>query len=345
VEQLLPQLVAMGYRRGTPGGAPRGVRRAGRHRRRVPLDGRRPGPHRSLGGRGGPADGLLGQRSALVTRPARRRALWLPGSWSSPRRCAGGRRARGAPALGAGCGRTWPRARSSTAWSRGCPSSTTRPASSPIFCRRRQIVLVEPRRIRDRGVQLLDEEAALAETLAATWGAKEGEEEPFPRLHVPFERLLSESAAGVTALPSVPEGPDMATLTVRRFEPVPGTPPAWPPASPHWSGRAMRSPCAPPLQQGPGGSRPPWPPKVCTRRCWPRRQARRRLCGGGADSPPGSSCPRPRWRALGDRRHRAAGPAPAARPRARAADGFFDDLEARELPSCTANTAWRASRA
>src|SRR5580692_1819727 len=72
-----------------------------------------------------------------------------------------------------------------------------------------QIVLVEPRRIRDRGVQLLDEEAALAETLAATWGAKEGEEENFPRLHVPFERLLSQSAAGVTALPPVPEGPDM----------------------------------------------------------------------------------------------------------------------------------------
>jgi transcription-repair coupling factor (superfamily II helicase) len=87
-----------------------------------------------------------------------------------------------------------------------------------------QIVLVEPRRIRDRGVQLLDEEAALAETLAATWGAKEGEEETFPRLHVPFERLLSESAAGVTALPPVPDGPDMATLTVRRFDPVAGDP-------------------------------------------------------------------------------------------------------------------------
>ena len=87
-----------------------------------------------------------------------------------------------------------------------------------------QVVLVEPRRIRDRGVQLLDEEAALAETLAATWGAKEGDEETFPRLHVPFERLLSECAAGVTALPPVPEGPDMAALTVRRFDPVAGDP-------------------------------------------------------------------------------------------------------------------------
>src|ERR1700685_4317380 len=35
-----------------------------------------------------------------------------------------------------------------------------------------QVVLVEPRRIRDRGVQLLGEGAALGETLAATWGAK-----------------------------------------------------------------------------------------------------------------------------------------------------------------------------
>ena len=87
-----------------------------------------------------------------------------------------------------------------------------------------QVVLVEPRRIRDRGVQLLDEEAALAETLAATWGAQEAEEESFPRLHVPFERLLSETAAGVTALPPVPEGPDTAALTVRRFDPVAGDP-------------------------------------------------------------------------------------------------------------------------
>ena len=37
-----------------------------------------------------------------------------------------------------------------------------------------QVVLVEPRRIRDRAVQLLDEEAALAETLAMTWGAADG---------------------------------------------------------------------------------------------------------------------------------------------------------------------------
>ena len=87
-----------------------------------------------------------------------------------------------------------------------------------------QVVLVEPRRIRDRAVQLLDEEAALAETLAATWGAKEGEEEAFPRLHLPFDRLLRECPAGVVSVPPVPEGPSTAVLTVRRFEPVAGDP-------------------------------------------------------------------------------------------------------------------------
>jgi transcription-repair coupling factor (superfamily II helicase) len=87
-----------------------------------------------------------------------------------------------------------------------------------------QVVLVEPRRIRDRGGQLLDEEAALAETLAATWGAKDGEEDGFPRLHVPFDRLLRECPAGVVSLPPVPEGPSIATLTVRRFDPVAGDP-------------------------------------------------------------------------------------------------------------------------
>ena len=87
-----------------------------------------------------------------------------------------------------------------------------------------QVVLVEPRRIRDRSVQLLDEEAALAETLAATWGAKEGIEDGFPRLHLPFDRLLRDCPAGVVALPPVPEGPAVDALTVRRFDPVAGDP-------------------------------------------------------------------------------------------------------------------------
>ena len=90
-----------------------------------------------------------------------------------------------------------------------------------------QVVLVEPRRIRDRAVQLLDEEAALADTLAATWGAKgdDGDDvDAFPRLHVPFDRLLRDTKAGVVTMPAVPEGPSTAALVVGRFDPVAGDP-------------------------------------------------------------------------------------------------------------------------
>jgi transcription-repair coupling factor (superfamily II helicase) len=87
-----------------------------------------------------------------------------------------------------------------------------------------QIVLVEPRRIRDRAVQLLDEEAALAETLARTWGAAEEDHAAFPRLHLPFDRLLQHSPSGVLALPSAPEGPSTPAMTVRGFTPVAGDP-------------------------------------------------------------------------------------------------------------------------
>jgi transcription-repair coupling factor (superfamily II helicase) len=87
-----------------------------------------------------------------------------------------------------------------------------------------QVVLVEPRRIRDRAVQLLDEEAALAETLALTWGAANGSHAGFPRLHLPFDRLLQGSKAGVLALPSTPDGPSTPALTVRGFTPVAGDP-------------------------------------------------------------------------------------------------------------------------
>jgi len=85
-----------------------------------------------------------------------------------------------------------------------------------------QVVLVEPRRVRDRAVQLLDEEAALAETLAATWGAGHDGDRSFPRLHLAFERLLARCDAPVLSLPVAPEGPSSAVLTVRTMAPVSG---------------------------------------------------------------------------------------------------------------------------
>src|SRR5215207_5842321 len=58
-----------------------------------------------------------------------------------------------------------------------------------------QVLLCEPRRMRDRAADLLAEEADLASTLAVTWGATKdrSDEHGFPRLHLDFDRLLSHS--------------------------------------------------------------------------------------------------------------------------------------------------------
>src|SRR5919108_6541299 len=56
-----------------------------------------------------------------------------------------------------------------------------------------QVLLVEPRRMRDRAADLLAEEADLAGALAQTWGA--ATDRDWPRLHLPFDRLLAHTKA------------------------------------------------------------------------------------------------------------------------------------------------------
>ena len=52
----------------------------------------------------------------------------------------------------------------------------------------------------------------------------EGAGERFPRLYLPFDRLLAESSAPVLSLVSVAEGPATPAVTVRGFDPVAGDP-------------------------------------------------------------------------------------------------------------------------
>jgi transcription-repair coupling factor (superfamily II helicase) len=73
------------------------------------------------------------------------------------------------------------------------------------------VLLVDPRRMRDRAADLLAEEADLAASLATTWGA-DGER-GFPQLHLPFDRLLAHTPAAAWTLTTAPEGPDVATVT------------------------------------------------------------------------------------------------------------------------------------
>ena len=82
------------------------------------------------------------------------------------------------------------------------------------------VLLVEPKRMRDRARELLDEEAALASTLAATWGARTDDE--FPRLSLDFDRLLAHTGAGVVSVPATPDNPDTARLPATAFDPVVG---------------------------------------------------------------------------------------------------------------------------
>jgi len=88
-----------------------------------------------------------------------------------------------------------------------------------------RVALVDPRRIRDRAAELIDEEGALAEALATTWNVAAGGAAPgeaFPRLHVAFERLLARCEAPVLSLVPVADSPATPAVVARGFEPVHG---------------------------------------------------------------------------------------------------------------------------
>jgi len=73
-----------------------------------------------------------------------------------------------------------------------------------------QVLLVEPRRMRDRASELLEEEAALAGALSSTWDAGDRE---FPRLHLPFDRLLAHTRAPVWTMAGTPPPPGPAVAS------------------------------------------------------------------------------------------------------------------------------------
>jgi transcription-repair coupling factor (superfamily II helicase) len=82
------------------------------------------------------------------------------------------------------------------------------------------VMLVEPKRLRDRAADLLEEEAALAGTLATTWDVPADQD--LPRLSLPFDRLLAHTRAGVASVVSAPEGPDTPLVAATAFDPVVG---------------------------------------------------------------------------------------------------------------------------
>jgi transcription-repair coupling factor (superfamily II helicase) len=94
-----------------------------------------------------------------------------------------------------------------------------------------QILLIEPRRMRDRAADVLAEERDLARTLARTWGAISEEDAAadatagttrFPCLHVEFDRLLAKTDAPAWTVAAAPESPDTATVAAAGWNPVVG---------------------------------------------------------------------------------------------------------------------------
>jgi transcription-repair coupling factor (superfamily II helicase) len=81
------------------------------------------------------------------------------------------------------------------------------------------VVLIEPRRFRDRAAEILAEEADLARTLAKTWDAGV---DALHALHVPFDRLLARCDAPAWTMTNVPERPDVATVIAAGWAPAVG---------------------------------------------------------------------------------------------------------------------------
>jgi transcription-repair coupling factor (superfamily II helicase) len=80
---------------------------------------------------------------------------------------------------------------------------------SDVLPRGSKMILLEPRRMRDRAVDLLAEEADLARSLASTWASDADRE--FPRLYQQPDRLLGETRGSWNLIP-VADGPDIALL-------------------------------------------------------------------------------------------------------------------------------------
>jgi transcription-repair coupling factor (superfamily II helicase) len=87
------------------------------------------------------------------------------------------------------------------------------------------VVLVEPSRVRDRALELIDEEAALVRSLLSTWAGPSVElDVESIALHVPFDRLFARSSAPVIAMPSVPSSDAEPQITSSTIPALTGDP-------------------------------------------------------------------------------------------------------------------------
>ena len=206
-----------------PGRGARRGRGARLDRRRVPVDRRPPGAHRPVGRRGRPARRRSRSPTSARRTTSPRRASSRRASCCRPPRCA-----RARPQLVAQ--QPWGREQ----WERlaegqmfdgmesWLPWLTDRRAPAPdLLPDDALVLLVEPRRMRDRAQELLDEEAALAATLAVTWGAAASATLPRLSLAVRPAARAHRRRRGVAAARR-PTVPTRRVLAASAFDPVVG---------------------------------------------------------------------------------------------------------------------------
>ena len=88
------------------------------------------------------------------------------------------------------------------------------------------VLLLDPKRLRDRSSELIAEEEDLARTLATTWQTSnlDGTPQAFPGLHVPFDRVLSKCVSNVWTVTNTTSGPTNNKFETVPWETIAGTP-------------------------------------------------------------------------------------------------------------------------
>jgi len=88
------------------------------------------------------------------------------------------------------------------------------------------IVLLDPKRLKDRSSELVAEEEDLAQTLATTWKALDsgGEVRTFPGLHVPYERALSKCLSDVWTITHTSQSPGHPSFETQPWKTAAGNP-------------------------------------------------------------------------------------------------------------------------
>ncbi len=178
-------------------------------------------------------------------------------------------------------------------------------------------------------------------------GRRRAEEESFPRLHVPFERLLQrERRPASPRCRPCPRAPTTAALTVRRFDPVAGDPARLAAGVTGLVGQGYAVTLCAATRAG-GGAALRGPGRRGRARAGARRRrpARRGPAWWRRRSPAGSSCPTPRSRCSPRPTSPAGGSRTAGPARGRGPPTASSTTSRPGASSSTASTAWRASRA